>query len=118
MATGKDSPQYKIVKANLKNIVGTLKSNTAAHDAMRMSVKSEGWLEVYDKPTAEDLVSIIQNRIELEPSNYAVFMNMLHNTDGMDQIAKKLQLPGRTISLYILLKRCHHINVLNTEYMI
>ena len=95
MASGKDSPQHKIVKKNLKHIVGTLKSNTAAHDAMRMSMKSEGWLEVYEKPTAEDLVSIIQNRIELEVCDYDVFMDMLRNTDGMDHIAKKLQLPGR-----------------------
>ena len=106
------------MKTNLNHIVDTLKSNTAAHDAMRMRVKSKGWLEVYDKPTAEDLVSIIQNRIELEASDYDVFMDMLRDTDGMDQIAKKLQLPGMTISLYILLKRCHHINVLNTECMI
>ena len=95
MASGKDSPQYKIVKENFKHIVSTLKSNTAAHDAMRMSVKSKGWLEVYETPTAEGLVVIIQNRIELEAGDYHAFVDMLHDTDGMDQIAKKLQLPGR-----------------------
>ena len=77
--------------------------NTAAHHALRMSVKSKRWLEVYEKPTAEDLVSIILNCIKLEAGAYSVFMDMLHDTDGMDLIAKKLQLPGRTISLYILL---------------
>ena len=92
-----------IVQENLKDIVGTLKSNTAAHDALRMSVKSKRWLEVYEKPTAEDLVSIILNCIKLKASDYSVFMDMLHDTDGMDQISEKLQLPGRTLSLSILL---------------
>ena len=84
---------------NLKDIVGTLMCNTAAHHALRLNVKSKGWLETYEKPTAEDLVSIILNRIEHNASDYSVFMDMLHNTDGMDLIAEKLQLPGRTISL-------------------
>ena len=66
----KDFSQYKMVKENLKHIVGTLKSNTAAHDAMRINVKSEGWLEVYDKPTPEDLVSIILNCIAHKTSDY------------------------------------------------
>ena len=99
MASGKDSPQYKIMKENLKHIVTTLKCNTAAHDALKMSMKCEGWLEVYDDPTADGLVPIILNRIELEAGDYDVFMRMLRDTDGMDQIAKKLQLhiPGRNV---------------------
>ena len=92
MASGKDSPQYKIVKENLKHIVTTLKCNTAAHDTLKISMKSEGWVAIYDNPTADNLVPIILNRIELEAGNYDVFMRMLRDTDGMDQIAKKLQL--------------------------
>ena len=96
MTSGKHSPQYKIVKGNLKHIVATLKCNSAAHDALRMNVKSEGWLEAYHEPSAEELIGIILNRIELKASDYGLLMNMLHDTNGMDQIAKKLQLRGRT----------------------
>ena len=103
MASGKDSPQYKIVQNNFDNIVDTLKSNTAAHHALRRILKSQKWLVVHDEPTEEKLVSVILNRIELDASVHSVFMDMLQDTDGMDLIAKKLQLPGRTISLYILL---------------
>ena len=118
MATGKDSPQYKIVTENYVDIIDALEANNAAYKTVRRKVKSKEWLRAAENPTEEELVTIIQNRIRRDANDYAVFMNMLHNTDGMDQIAKKLQLPGRTISLYILLKRCHHINVLNTECMI
>ena len=106
MASGKDSPQYKIVKDNLKHIVGTLKTNTAAHDALRMSVKSKGWLEVHDKPRAEDLVSIILNRIEHNASDYDMFMDMLCSTDGMDLIARRLQLPGSSAGSHTSLHPC------------
>ena len=102
-AGGKDSPQHKIVHTNYDDIVVTLMSNTAAHHALRGSLKSQKWLALYDEPTAEMLVTIILNRIYLKASEYSVFMDMLHKTVGMDLIAKKLQLPGRTISLYIML---------------
>ena len=103
MASGKESPQYKILQQNFEHIVATLMCNTAAHHVLRLNVKSKGWLEVYEKPTAEVLISIILNCIKQNASDYSVFMDMLYDTDGMDQIAEKLQLPGRTISLYILL---------------
>ena len=118
MATGKDSPQYKIVTENYADIIDALEANNPAYKTLRRKVKSKEWLKAAENPPAEELVTIIQNRIRRDPSDYDVFMDMLHDTDGMDQIAKELQLPGRTISLYILLKRCHHINVLNTECMI
>ena len=118
MTTGKDSPQYKIVTENYEDIIDALEANNAAYKTVRRKVKAKEWLRATENPSEEELVTIIQNRIRRDTSDYDVFMDMLHNTDGMDQIVKKLQLPGRTISLYILLKRCHHINVLNTECMI
>ena len=104
MATGKDSPQYKIVTENYEDIIDALEANNPAYMTLRRKVKSMEWLRATENPPAEDLVIIIQNRIRRDTSDYDMFMDMLHYTDGMDQIAKKLQLPGRTISLYILLK--------------
>ena len=49
-------------------------------------------MEVYEKSTAEDLVSIILNCMKLEASDYSVFINMLQDSDRMDLIAEELQL--------------------------
>ena len=98
------SPQYKIVRENYADIIDALEANKAAYNTLRRKVKSKEWLSAAADPPEETLVTIIQNRIKWDTSDYDVFVDMLHNTDGMDQIAKKLQLPGRTISLYILLK--------------
>ena len=99
MANGRNSPQYNIVQQNLKYIVHTLKSNTAAYDDLKLSVKTERWLELHDEPKEEKLIAMILDRIENDASEYSKFMNMLCPIHGMDLIAKKLQLPGRTISL-------------------
>ena len=45
--------------------------------------------------TAEELVTIIQNRIRWDANDYDVFVDMLHDTDGIDKTAKKLKFLGR-----------------------
>ena len=97
MATGKDSPQYKIVTENYEDIIDALDANNAAYKTLRRKVKAKEWLKAAENPPAEELVTIIQNRIRRDASDYDVFMDMLHDADGMDQIVKKLQLLGRAI---------------------
>ena len=103
---------------NYADIIDALEANDGAYETLRRKVKSKEWLSIAKNPSAEKLVTIIQDRIRRDASDYDVFMDMLRDIDGMDQIAKMLQLPGKTISLYILLKGCHHINGLNAECMI
>ena len=61
------------------------------------------WLTGAENPTAEKLVTIIQDRIRRDASDYDVFMDMLRDTDGMDQIAEKLQLPSKTTLKLLLI---------------
>ena len=101
MASGKDSPQYKIVTENYEDIINALEANNGACKTLRRKLKAKEWLRAAENPPAEKLVTIIQNLIRRDNSDYDVFMDMLHDTVGMDQIAKKLQLPGRNcIVLY------------------
>ena len=97
MASGKDSPQYKLVTKNYEDIIDALEANNAAYKTLRRKVKSKEWLRASENPSAEELVTIIQNRIRRDTSDYDMFMDMLHDTDGLDQITKKLQLPCRPL---------------------
>ena len=90
-STGKNTAEYKTVSTHLEYITKTLKSHEVAFDCLTQKVKAKGWLPPYSKPSEDDLVYIIINRIELEASQFGEFTDMLHNTEGMDLVARRLK---------------------------
>ena len=71
---------------HLKTVTKALKFHPDAFQLLLMEVKTKEWLPPYSKPSEEDLVSLIINRIELDANQFEVFIDMLHKTEGMDLV--------------------------------
>ena len=54
-------------------------------------MKAKRWLPLYSKPSEDDLVYIIVNRIELDASQFGEFTAMLHDIEGMDLVVDILK---------------------------
>ena len=66
-------------------------SQAEAFRCLTRKVISKGWLPVHSKRSEEELVSTIIYRIKQDTSYFGEFTDMLHNTEGMDLVARRLK---------------------------
>ena len=83
--TGFDS-----VLSNLVDIVRSLKLSRGARVKLTLHFKQNKWLEITENPTEDELVTLALERIKQDPSEYDLFVSMLCDIEGMDQIARKI----------------------------
>ena len=48
------------------------------------------WLDITDKPNADELVTLALGRIKVDPSQYDLFVAMLQGITGMENITHKV----------------------------
>ena len=73
------------------DIVDTLDATPKATQNLRIKFIQKGWLSLNVKnPTADDLVTVILNRINDDTSQYDEFRDMLSDMEGMDLLLKKI----------------------------
>ena len=101
MATGSNSPQYKSIRRNFAILAKHLKVNKNAKDELTWQYKSKGWLDLVATPSEFELVSQVMVRIEEDPKQYDVFISMLKEIAGTDQIVQKLTGKYIEFSTYI-----------------
>lgn len=89
--SGKKSDEYKIVLHHLQDINTTLQANEAAAASLRVTLIEEEWIDFTDKPSPQQMMTIVLNRIKSTPSEYHVFMAMLDRVTGLDLIKKKIE---------------------------
>ena len=95
MASGTDTPQYKVVLENIGNITHHLQGNEDAKKDLRLEYIKHKWLAKHARPEASALVEMALGRIELDVNEYEVFIEILKDIAGMGLIVGKLT--GRTI---------------------
>ena len=71
---------------HFRTITEELEFYPNAFHLLTMDVKAKGWLPVYSKPSEEELVSSMINRIKHDTSHFEEFTAMLHAIEGMDQV--------------------------------
>ena len=79
------------MRMHLETITEALKSNSGALQSLSMKVKAKGWLPVSSKPSEEELVSPIIDRIKNDTTQFGEFIAMLDDIEGMDQVVYKLK---------------------------
>ena len=73
------------------DIVETLDATPKATQNLRIQFIQNSWLSPNVKnPTADDLVTVVLNRIKDDPSQYDEFRDMLSDMEGMDLLLKKI----------------------------
>ena len=90
MATRIYVPQYKSVQRNFVTIAQHLKENKDAKKVLTWQYISKGWLDPVTTPSEDELVSLVMVRIKDDPKQYDVFISMLKEIAGTEEIVKKL----------------------------
>ena len=90
MATGIYSLQYTSVQKNSVTLTQHLAVSKEAKITLTRQYKSKGWLDPVASPSEDELVSQVMVRIKDDPKQYNVFISMLKEIAGADDIVKKL----------------------------
>ena len=81
---------YDKVLNQLDDIIKTLQLNPGARDKLTRLYQREKWLDIAATPTEGELVRLALLRIEQDPSQFDLFIDMLRDTEGMDLIVTAL----------------------------
>ena len=81
---------YDNVLNKLNDITKTLQLNHCARDKLTRLYQRKEWLDIAARPTADELVVLASVRIKQDPSQFDLFIDMLRDTEGMDQIVTTL----------------------------
>ena len=90
MANSRNSPQYKAVLSHLEALITALRVTPGAQSSLLLKLKELSWLPIGTEASAKELVTLALNRIENDVKDYDVFMCMLRNTAGMEQIVNTI----------------------------
>ena len=81
---------YERVLCNLVDITIGLKVLPRAHTQLTQLYQQNRWLDITDKPNADELVKLALGRIKVDPNQYDLFIAMLQGITGMENIAHKV----------------------------
>ena len=82
--------EYDRVLNKLSDITKTLQLNPGARDKLTLLYQQEKWLDIAARPAEGELVRLALDRIKQDPSQFDLFIDMLHDTEGMDLIVTTL----------------------------
>ena len=88
--TGKHTEEYRSVRSNLSDIVRALQLTPSAKQTLCLKFIEREWLDLSADPKEKDLVTQALGRIELDVNQFEVFVEMLRDIEGMDQIVQIL----------------------------
>ena len=84
------STGYECVKSQLVSVIHFLKATKHARKALTLHYKQEGWLEITEYPTEDELVTQALMRMKDDSSQYDTFIKMLNAIQGLDMIVKAI----------------------------
>ena len=84
------SAGYECVKSQLVSVIHLLKATKHARKALTLHYKQEGWLEMTEYPTEDELVTQALVRMKNDSSQYDTFIQMLNTIQGLDMIVKAI----------------------------
>ena len=88
---GISSLQYMCVRENLVSITGHLQYNASAKVDLARQLQSKGWLTPGDKVDPDALLALVLQRIRFIPNEYDLFVAMLEEVVGTENIVKTLR---------------------------
>ena len=81
---------YDKVRSNLMQIIDTLKSIPVAREKLILHYIQHQWLDIMHNPAEDELIRLALVRIQHDPSQFDLFIDMLCNIPGMDLIVVTL----------------------------
>ena len=88
---GRTTAEYKKVKENMKSFIDTIDSIPYGVKHLTTKFREAGWLALYAKDiSADDLIIQALDRIKNDAAEHQVFLDMLRDIVGTDQIVAML----------------------------
>ena len=81
---------YNVILHKLSDIIKALKLNPGARKKLTSLYHQNKWLGIDESPEEDELVRLALMRIEQDPSQFDMFIDMLGGIKGMDVIVKVL----------------------------
>ena len=77
---------YKAVLSDLETLITTFRVTPEAEVSLLLKLQERLWLPIGAEASAKELVTLALNRIEDDVRDYEVFINILRNIAGMEQV--------------------------------
>ena len=84
------STGYYRVLSNMRDIITALKSTPGATYMLTGKYKQGGWMTFTENPTEYQLVTLALRRIQQDPNQYYLFIDMLRDIPGMDLTVNRI----------------------------
>ena len=84
------STGYDKVLKNMNAIITALKINPVAKNQLTGKYEENKWIDIATDPTEKQLVNMALNRIQQDPNQYDMFIDMLRDIPGMDLTADRI----------------------------
>ena len=89
--SGTQTAEYMKVKANMGTLIRTIKVTPTAVSSLTTKFVEKEWLAAHAKDiTANDLITLVLNRIKNNADEHELFIEMLNDIIGLDQIVMLL----------------------------
>ena len=88
--SNRNSLQYKAVLNHLEALTTALRVTPGAESSLRLKFQELSWLPIGAEASANELVPLALNRIENDTSDYEMFINILRNITGMEQLVNTI----------------------------
>ena len=111
---------YDTILHKLSDIIKALKLNPGAREKLTSLYQQNEWLAIDESPVEDKLVRVALMRIEQDPDQFDLFIDMLCDIEGMDVIVNKLR-GGElrcSLCLYTYWTLCRKGNIRNPSCFI
>ena len=89
--SGTQTAEYMKVKANMMKVIQTIEVTPTAVESLTTKFVEKEWLAAHAKGiTANDLILLVLNRIKNDADEHELFIKMLNDITGLDQIVTLL----------------------------
>ena len=75
---------YSSVLRHMNGIIADLKTTPGAKRLLTLKYQQEQWIDITVHPTEDQLVTLALYRIQQDPNQYDVFIDMLRSIAGME----------------------------------
>ena len=90
----KTTSEYTAVLGHLKQLTESLRAIPGAEEALLVEFKQKSWVGIAIRATAKQLLDLALVRIRKDVRECRVFIDMLNNIEGMDQVVSSIESNG------------------------
>ena len=85
------------MQSHFTQLYDTLRATPGAEEGLLVRFKEINWVDINEKATVQELIENALNRIKYDATKYTVFIDILKNMAGTDQVVSSIE--GKMIQI-------------------